>query len=68
MQVSYVQELWESLTTRKIPMGAILKTSKKVGIKGKDLEGLGATTCKDQENKDPNVNVGVLCNKSNVKG
>jgi len=49
-------------------MGAILKTSKKVGIKGKDLEGLGATTCKDQENKDPNVNVGVLCNKSNVKG
>lgn len=49
-------------------MGAVSKTKEKTCIKGKDLEGLGATTCKDQENKDPNVDVGVLCSKGNDKG
>jgi hypothetical protein len=30
---SYVQELWESLTTRKNPMGAISKTKEKTCIR-----------------------------------
>jgi hypothetical protein len=57
-----ILDYWEK------PYGGSLKDNRKTCVKGKDLEGLGATTCKDRENKDLNVDVDVLCSKGNDKG